>query len=112
MKNTQSLKRNNDFRRIYSRGKSFAGGYVVVYVLKNRYRFNRLGITGSKSTGNAVMRNRAKRVIRAAYTNLEDKLPQGGFDLVIVSRSRGAQKKEQQIRKDMEYALRKLDLLT
>ena len=90
MKNTQSLKRNNDFRRIYSRGKSFAGGYVVVYVLKNR----------------------SKRVIRAAYTNLEDKLPQGGFDLVIVSRSRGAQKKEQQIRKDMEYALRKLDLLT
>ena len=112
MKNTQSLKRNDDFRRIYSRGRSFAGGYVVVYVLKNRYRFNRLGITVSKSTGNAVMRNRAKRVIRAAYTNLEDKLPQGGFDLVIDSRSRGAQKKEQQIRKDMEYALRKLDLLT
>lgn len=111
MKNTQSLKRNNDFRRIYSRGKSFAGGYVVVYVFKNRYRFNRLGITVSKSIGNAVARNRAKRVIRAAYTNLEDRLAEGGFDFVVVARTRGAGKKEQQIRKDMEYALKKLNLL-
>lgn len=109
MKHTQSLKRNGDFRRLYSRGKSFAGGYVAVYAQKNRRPFNRLGITVSKATGNAVTRNRAKRVIRAAYTNLEDELIVG-LDLVVVMRTRGTDKKEQQIRKDLDYALRKLNL--
>ena len=48
MKNTQSLKLNRDFRRVY-KGASHAGGYTVVYARKNRYGFNRLGLTVSKT---------------------------------------------------------------
>ena len=43
MKNTQSLKLNRDFRRAY-KGDNFVGGYTVVYMKKNKYQFNRLGL--------------------------------------------------------------------
>lgn len=46
-----------------------------------------MGITTSKKIGNAVERNRARRVIRAAYFSLEDKIG-GNYDFVFVARSR------------------------
>ena len=59
MKNTQSLKLNRDFRRAY-KGDNFVGGYTVVYMKKNKYQFNRLGLRVGKATGKAVTRNRLK----------------------------------------------------
>jgi len=61
--------------------------FVVVYAFKNRSGVNRLGITAGKKIGKAVERNRAKRVIRAAYRQC---LPQlvSGYDFVIVARTR------------------------
>ena len=53
MKNTQSLKLNRDFRRAY-KGDNFVGGYTVVYMKKNKYQFNRLGLRVGKATGKAV----------------------------------------------------------
>lgn len=109
MKNI-SLKRNNDFRRLYARGKSFAGGYVVIYASKNRLGVNRIGLTVSKSIGKAVVRNRLKRLMRESYRLLEDKTAKG-YDLVIVSRKRAVGKAQSQIMKDMEYAMKKLGLI-
>lgn len=82
-----SICRNNDFRRAYSRGKSYVSGVVVMYVLRNRRKNVRIGITTSKKIGNAVRRNRARRVIREACRSL---LPQirPGYDLVFVARGR------------------------
>ena len=58
------LCRNNDFRRLYARGKSYVTPVVVIYVMKNRTKNLRVGITTSKKIGNAVLRNRSRRVIR------------------------------------------------
>ncbi|MCC8170041.1 MAG: ribonuclease P protein component [Oscillospiraceae bacterium] len=110
MKNTQSLKRNRDFRRLYSRGKNFVGGYIVVYTSKNRFGENRLGLTVSKSIGKAVKRNRLKRLMREGYRLMEDRLSRGN-DIIIVARGRALDKTQAQIQKDMEYAMRKLELI-
>ncbi len=82
-----SLCRNNDFRRVYSRGKSYVSPVVVLYVLKNRQRVLRVGITTSKKIGNAVQRNRARRVIREAFRPLAPEV-HTGYDLVFVARGR------------------------
>ena len=109
MKNTQSLKLNKDFRRLYSKGQSFVSGYTVVYALKNRYNNNRLGLTVSKSVGKAVVRNRLKRLMRESYRLMEDKLLTG-YDIIIVSRNRAVGKSQEQIRKVIEYAFRQLKI--
>ena len=84
---TLSIKRNNDFLRLYRRGKSAASGHVIVYVAPNRLGKVRLGLTTSKKIGNAVARNRARRVLRAAFREV---LPQisGGYDIVLVARTK------------------------
>lgn len=87
MKRTVTLKQNCDFRRAYGKGKSFQSPALVSYVLKNRAGICRVGITTSKKIGCAVERNRARRVIRVAYSNLEGKI-RGNYDIVFVARSK------------------------
>ena len=102
--------RNNDFRRIYARGKSYVSPLVVVYALKNRTKNVRVGITTSKKVGNAVQRNRCRRVIREAYRGLVPAV-QGGWDLVFVARSRTLHMKSTEVRRVMEAHLKKTGVL-
>lgn len=81
------IKENRDFRRAYHKGKSFASPFIAVYINKNRTKEVRLGITAGKKIGNAVCRNRAKRVITAAFREVLPQISQG-FDFVIVARTR------------------------
>ncbi len=99
-----SICRNNDFRRIYQRGKSFVSPLLVVYVQKNRTEAVRIGITTSKKIGNAVRRNRARRVIREAFYALPVSV-RPGVDLVFVARGRTPYVKSTQVRQQMEKAL-------
>jgi len=110
MNNTQSLKLNKDYKRLYYRGKTIAGKIIVVYVAKNRKNYNRLGLTCSKAIGKAVKRNRVKRLMRESYRLLEANI-KNGTDIVIVARSRAAFCKCQKVKNELEYILNKLDLL-
>ena len=67
MKNTQSLKLNRDFRRAY-KGDNFVGGYTVVYMKKNKYQFNRLGLRVGKATGKAVTHKPFQAISRNSLT--------------------------------------------
>ena len=94
------LNENSDFRRAYGRGKSYAGATVVTYVLKNRTSCLRYGITTSKKVGNAVERNRCRRVIRAAFDAVYPQITVN-CDLVFVARSRTKYVKSTVIRDEM-----------
>ena len=83
----KTLNLNTDFRRAYKRGKVFTNPALVSYVTKNRAGICRIGITTSKKIGNAVERNRSRRVIRAAFRAVEPEV-QGGWDIVFVARSK------------------------
>lgn len=96
--------KNHEFRRVYARGKSYVTPLVVVYALKNRGRQVRVGITTSKKVGNAVARNRSRRVIREAYRQLAPRAA-GGWDLVLVARGRTPQAKSTQVRRHLEKQL-------
>lgn len=78
---------NRDFRRLYSSGKSIVTSRVVIYYRKNRFGSTRVGITTSKKIGNAVMRNRSRRIIREAVRQLLPELKKG-YDLILVARGR------------------------
>ncbi len=82
---TEILNDNRDFVALYKKGKFAASKYSVIYIRPNGRPFNRLGITAGKKIGNAVKRNRAKRLIRLAYRQFESQMPIG-IDMVIVAR--------------------------
>lgn len=102
--------RNNDFRRIYARGKSYVSSLVVVYALKNRTKNVRVGITTSKKVGNAVQRNRSRRVIREAFRALAPRV-RPGFDLVLVARGKTPYVKSTDVRRQLERQLQAAGLL-
>ena len=96
MNSVETLKTNSDFRRAYARGKSYTTPALVMYVRKNRAGSCRIGITASKKIGNAVQRNRARRVIRESFRQI--KLPlKSGFDIVFVARTKTVFKKSTEI---------------
>lgn len=85
MKYSESLKKNRDFQIVYKNGTSQANRYLVMYVLKNQYNKNRLGISVSKKVGNSVVRHRITRLIRESY-RLNEEFFQKGLDIVVIAR--------------------------
>ena len=92
--------KNKDFQTVYKKGRSYANKYLVMYVLENEEKENRLGISVSKKVGNSVVRHRITRLIRESYrlNNSHFKL---GYDIVIIARANAKDKSY----KDIESAL-------
>lgn len=82
---TEILKDPKIFSRLYKNGGKISSEGLTAYFLPNKRPCNRFGITAGKKVGCAVERNRAKRIIRAAYRKNELILPIG-YDIVIVAR--------------------------
>ena len=97
--NIVSIKENSDFKRLYYRGKSEVRKRIVVYYRKNRLSCNRLGITVSPKVGNAVKRNRVRRLIKENYRLLP--ISTFGYDFVIVARKSAAFSDFYDIKKDI-----------
>ena len=85
MQRSESLKKNQDFQKVYRNGTSKGNRYLVMYVLKNQYMKNRLGISVSKKVGNSVVRHRLTRLIRESY-RLNEAEFENGLDIVVVAR--------------------------
>lgn len=110
MNSKYTLKLNKEFKRLYYRGKCAVTRTVVVYVQKNRFGHNRVGLTCGKSVGNAVKRSRAKRLMRESYRLILPDMRQG-YDIVIIARTGILGKKCVNVMKDARYAFTKLGLM-
>lgn len=82
---TNRMKENKGFVRAFKKGAYAGNDFVVVYFTQNRTPYNNLGISVSKKIGGAVERNRAKRIIRAAYRECEKDIPLG-YDIVFAAK--------------------------
>ena len=78
----ETLKLNYEFKNVFDKGKYFIGKQVIVYVLKNKYNYNRIGIAISSKLCNSVKRNHIKRLIREAYRKSD--FTKTGYDIVII----------------------------
>lgn len=110
MKRAVTLKENYEFRRLYQRGKSAAGGTMVLYCRKNKLGRNRLGLTASTKLGHAVVRNRCRRRLREVYRLNTPQLKQG-YDIILVARGRTARAPWKELNSTFLKLCRKLELL-
>jgi ribonuclease P protein component, eubacterial len=119
-----SITENHLYSKVYAKGKKFVTPTVVVYVLIDyraaRFRkanpekkfLNRIGLTVTKKNGGAIVRNRCKRVLRAALQSVE--LQYGlrtGFLIVLVARDATAVSKSPAVAEDLVRAFSKLGML-
>ena len=62
------LRGSSDFQKVYRQGKRYEGVLMTAFVLPNNLSHNRFGVTASrKALGNAVQRNRAKRLLKETF---------------------------------------------
>jgi len=81
----ERLTRKKEFERVFDEGKVLKNDKVVFYVTPNDFQHSRLGLVVSKKVGNAVRRNRAKRLLREAY-RLNKHLLKMHVDIIAIPR--------------------------
>lgn len=90
------LKMKREFDTVFQNGCKGVSRALVIYVLRNSSSRNRLGLVVGKKVGNAVRRNRVKRMIREAFRLENPSLP-AGFDIVCIPRIGGFPEKTPQL---------------
>ncbi len=84
LRKVERLLERAQFRRTQRRGRRHGGEALVVYAKPNGLEWSRIGITTSRKVGNAVRRNRWRRLLREAFRQNKAALPRGHDFVVIV----------------------------
>jgi ribonuclease P protein component len=82
------LSRSGEFERVYRHGDSHSNRFLVLYAFprgEEDAEDSRFGVSVGRKVGGAVQRNKVKRALREAYTQLAEELP-SGHDFVLVAR--------------------------
>ena len=108
---TSRLQRSGDFARLRQSGQRLALGCLIANWNKLPDGATpRLGVVTSKKIGNAVARNRARRLLRESFRQHQHELVQP-IDLVLVARNSIAGKQFADVEKDYLTALKRASLL-
>ena len=110
-----SIKKTKVFKLVYGSGRQAVNPFFVMYVRKNDDDISRLGVTVSKKVGNAVIRNRVRRLVKESCRLRAFKIIKG-YDIVIVARKVvGTLPREEsfyKVDKSLEQLFRKLQLIS
>jgi ribonuclease P protein component len=108
---TLHLKASRDFARVRQQGQSFPGRFVVLSVLKlgeiPRFQF---GLVTTRKLGNAVTRNRIRRLLREVVREQQLQLVDG-LHLVIIARWRAPDASLEDLRHDLLRTARRAGIL-
>jgi ribonuclease P protein component len=80
------LRRRSEFQRVFETGYRGQGRFLTLVIAPNNTNRTRLGIVASKKLGDAVRRNRAKRLIREIFRQTPPPLDGHGVDIVVIPR--------------------------
>lgn len=84
MKVLNRIKKNADFNRVIEEGRIVKSDSLTLYFQKNTLGFTRIGISIPKKSGNAVVRNKMRRQIRAIIAS--DVSLDKSYDVILIAR--------------------------
>ena len=103
----QRLKKDREFRIIYELGKKEFGYYSLIFFRENKDNILKIGYVASKKTGNAVCRNRIRRLMKEYFRNNSFKLKQN-YDIICVAKKKAGEEIQELMYRDMEKDLNKV----
>lgn len=115
MQRENRLRKREDFNKVYRHGKSSANQQFVVYYMKRPGPIDqegvdfRLGISVSKKVGNAVVRNRLRRMIKEII-RLNGAQIAGQTDFILIVRKPAADMEYKEMEKSIIHVLKRASL--
>jgi ribonuclease P protein component len=110
VKSQYRLNGHSSFRRVWSEGLSVSISFLLLLYLPNSLEISRFGVAAGKSLGSAVLRNRAKRRIRACFQEISPKV-KTGWDILVVARRQVIRVDYLELNSSMTKLFAKADLL-
>jgi ribonuclease P protein component len=102
------IRRRGEFQRVFDAGRRAHGRYLTIIAAPAAGTASRLGIVASRKLGGAVVRNRAKRLIRQVFRT--ESGPAVPSDLVVIPKAAATKAKAATIASDYNMTLKRLGL--
>ncbi|NLP36936.1 MAG: ribonuclease P protein component [Firmicutes bacterium] len=109
-KEDSRLRKNYQYQTVFKYGTSMATRRLVMYLFANQENVTRAGFVVSKKVGNAVTRNRVKRLLKESYRQHAGNI-KNGYDLVFIARPTAANIQFSQAVEEMKRLLKKAGLI-
>ena len=81
---SRRLRQRAEFQRVFDHGQRGRGRFLTIVIASRPEHGARLGLVASKKLGDAVRRNRAKRLIREIFRHNKPAETAGGVDIVVI----------------------------
>ncbi|MEY8462405.1 ribonuclease P protein component [Streptococcus merionis] len=108
MRKSYRIKREKDFSAIFKQGQNVANRKFVLYRLDKEQAHFRVGLSVSKKLGNAVVRNRVKRLMRHVLINHRQQIK--AEDFVLIARKGVEELNYHEVEKNLLHILRLANL--
>jgi len=105
------LRRGSEFRRVLEKGVRMPGPMFLLVAAENTVGHDRLGMTVSRRVGGAVLRNRARRLIRESFRRQRRPTPPGGrpgLDVVVLAARALAERGQGEVDREFADRLRRV----
>ncbi|ABC77021.1 ribonuclease P protein component [Syntrophus aciditrophicus] len=106
LKKSERIRKRRSYLQIYQHGKRSFTKHFTIVVSENDLDFPRLGMTVTKKIGNAVKRNRIKRLIREFFRLNKDRF-KASQDIVIIAKGNTSSMKYADVCRELGVLLTK-----